>query len=467
MGAAPSLRRRLLLATAAGLLLALLLAGWVLSGLFAQHVQKQFERQLLGQLDNVTARLVFNDQGLPHIDPRTLSDPRWQKPYSGLYWQIDALKGPHNPDRSVALRSRSLWDAALALNNDTMADGQWHVHHTPGPQGQNLLVVERALRSDDTPGIQWRVVVAEDSADNTAATQAYTQVLGLSLAVLFAALMLVAWAQVAVGLRPLDTLRAGLQRLRQGETARLEGTFPTEVQPLVADLNQVLLQNDTLVERARTQAGNLAHALRTPLAVIRQVANQTGDTSAAWPTVLEQVATAQHHIDWHLKRAQRASLAGVRGLKTEVAPLLSGLVRVMKKVHAEKRLTVLVQTPPETTWFAGDPQDFQEMVGNLLDNACKWAHHEVHLRVQNTPDHGLIVSVEDDGPGVDPAALSTMTQRGVRLDEKTPGSGLGLAIVQDVAEVYGGKLVLTSPCALGGLCATLGLPGAPTPVAAG
>ncbi|MEY2684295.1 MAG: hypothetical protein RJA09_1439 [Pseudomonadota bacterium] len=455
----PSLRLRLLVATAVGLLLALAVAGWMLSGLFAQHVQKQFEHQLLQQLDQVTARLVFNGQQ-PQIDPRNLSDPRWHKPYSGLYWQLDALAGPGHQGRSAALRSRSLWDTTLTLDNDPMGDGQWHVHSATGPQQQNLLVVERALRSEDTPGVQWRLMVGQDTADHTAATQAYTRVLGWSLLVLFVLLMLAAWAQVVVGLHPLTSLAGGLQQLRQGKTQRLEGGFPAEVQPLVADLNQVLAHNEALLDRARTQAGNLAHALRTPLAVIRQVATTPDPHTTHWATVLEQVTAAQHHIDWHLKRARLAASGGMPGQKTAVEPLVTGLVRVMEKVHADKGLHITTTGPSHPVWFGGDAQDLQEMVGNLLDNACKWAHGTVRVTL-STSGNRVVIAVDDDGPGVAPPQLQHITQRGVRLDETTPGTGLGLAIAQDLTQLYGGTLSFTSPGVLGGLAATLVLPGTP------
>lgn len=464
-----SLRVRLLWLTAVGVAVALLLSGWVLHGLFAQHIQQQFERNLLLQLDQLTARLDFGADRQPLVNTDALSDPRWQRPYGGLYWQIDAIHTAQTPPQRVTtLRSRSLWDTTLALANDPMADGGWHVHTGLGPQQQPLLMVERALQAPETPGVQWRLVVAEDTQAQAEALHAYRRVLFGSLATLFALLVLAAWAQVALGLRPLASLQTGLNRLRAGHTPRLEGDFPPEVQPLVADLNQVLAHNEALLDRARTQAGNLAHALKTPLAVLRQVAAAPQHTDHPWRTVQEQVDMAQRHIDWHLKRAHLAAGPGRPGQQAPVQPCVDGLLRVMAKVHADRGITLQNHWTAPTTRFAGEAHDLQEMVGNLLDNACKWARQTVVVGPGPDPGPGrFAVRVSDDGPGVGANAIARITQRGVRLDEEAPGSGLGLAIVQDLARLWGGGLELASPGELGGLTATLVLPLAPEAVPTG
>lgn len=460
-----SLRFRLLAVTVAGLTVAVVLAGLVLSGLFREHVQRQFEAALVQQLDQVTARLEFDAQGQPAIAAQALSDPRWLKPYSGLYWQVDAM-APDGRGRAGVLRSRSLWDTSLALQVDALADGAVHMHEVSGPQGAPLLVLERTVRAEGVDAARWRLIVAADLQATQAATAQFTRVLALSLAALLVLLAAAAWAQVAVGLRPLQALQRGLQDVQQARTTRLQGAFPAEMQPLVDDFNAVLARNAEVVERARTQAGNLAHALKTPLSVLENAACAPAPSDGAALAALaalvrEQVQVARRHIDWHLARSRVAASAHLPGQRTALEPVVGGLVRVMNKVHAGRGVDITVALPDAPLFFAGEAQDLQEMLGNLLDNACKWAQSTVRLQAQvlgGQPSQ-MVVSVEDDGPGIGAAQRAQAVERGVRLDETVPGTGLGLAIVQDLAALYGGRLDL-EPADLGGLRVVLVLPAA-------
>jgi signal transduction histidine kinase len=470
---ARSLRFRLLAATLSGLAVATLLAGLVLAGIFRSHVMRQFEAGLAQQLDQLTARLEFDAGGQPVIDVDSLSDPRWQRPYSGLYWQLDerARDAPGARDRPGVLRSRSLWDTSLQLQADALADGSVHVHEGTGPQGARLLMLERTVQADAAPGSRWRLVVAADLHEVAEAVGRFNGVLALSLAVLAGLLALAAWAQVTVGLRPLRALQQSLHALQQGRSARLQGRFPAEVQPLVDDFNRVLEHQAAGVERARTQAGNLAHALKTPLSVLEQAAAREapGVASAAVPgqpapptlpaLVREQVAVARRHVDGHLARARVAATRALPGQRTPVAPVARGLLRVMDRVHAARGLRLQLQASDEVC-FAGEEQDLQEILGNLLDNACKWARSSVTLHAEPLPGASpprLRIQVQDDGPGIDAGQRLAVLGRGVRLDESVPGSGLGLAIVQDLVGLYGGSMDL-QPGTDGGLCVRLELP---------
>ncbi len=460
-----SLRFRLLAVTVAGVAVAVVLAGLVLSGLFREHVQRQFEAALVQQLDQVTARLEFDAQGQPAIAAQALSDPRWLKPYSGLYWQVDAM-APDGRGRAGVLRSRSLWDTSLTLQVDALADGAVHMHEVSGPQGAPLLVLERTVRAEGVDAARWRLIVAADLQATQAATAQFTRVLALSLAALLVLLAAAAWAQVAVGLRPLQALQRGLQDVQQARTTRLQGAFPAEMQPLVDDFNAVLERNAEVVERARTQAGNLAHALKTPLSVLENAACAPAPSDGAALAALaalvrEQVQVARRHIDWHLARSRVAASAHLPGQRTALESVVGGLVRVMNKVHAGRGVDITVALPDAPLFFAGEAQDLQEMLGNLLDNACKWAQSTVRLQAQvlgGQPSQ-MVVSVEDDGPGIGAAQRAQAVERGVRLDETVPGTGLGLAIVQDLAALYGGRLEL-EPADLGGLRVVLVLPAA-------
>jgi signal transduction histidine kinase len=465
-----SLRVRLALFTVVGLALALMAAGFTLQSLFHDEVRGQFQQGLIQQLDEVTARLALDAQGRPQVNAEGLSDPRWRRPYSGLYWQVDELPAS-GASRQAVLRSRSLWDSSLTLLPDPLGDGALHVHQAPGPQGASLMVLERTVRIGEpgqaTPSAssRWRLMVAADLRDTHAATARFQRVLMVSLLALLMLLGLVTMAQLSFGLKPLVSLQKGLQAVQQGQSATLEGRFPSELQPLVSDFNQVLDQHRQGLARARTQAGNLAHALKTPLAVMQQAAQRAAAGSELAALVIEQVDKARRQVDWHLKRARLAATHQLPGHQTDVATTVSGLVRVMNKVHVDKGLTLL-WTPPDdaSLQFAGDEQDLQEMVGNLLDNACKWADQRVAVRVEvsasgqmDAAGSALCIHIEDDGPGIPDAMRAEVTARGSRLDETVPGSGLGLDIVHELASLYGGRLQLQRS-EWGGLAACLTLP---------
>jgi signal transduction histidine kinase len=460
-----SLRVRLALLWALGLALALMAAGFTLQRLFQDEVLGQFQQGLSQQLDQVTARIVLDAQGQPRLDGASLSDPRWQRPYSGLYWQVDELPAS-GARRQAVLRSRSLWDSNLMLEADPLADGALHVHQAQGPQGASLMVLERTVKIGDaiapapSPS-RWRLIVAADLGATHEATERFQRVLAASLLALFVLLGLAAAAQLSLGLRPLADLQQRLQAVQQGHSSTLEGRFPQELQPLVDDFNQVLDQHRQGLERARTQAGNLAHALKTPLAVMQQAAQRADAEPELASLVNEQVDKARRQVDWHLKRARLAASHQLPGQQTDVGAALAGLIRVMNKVHADKGLTLQWAEPPaETAMFAGEAQDLQEMVGNLLDNACKWARSQVLIRVRaeaEGPRQLLGIHIDDDGPGIPEHLRAVVTARGARLDEAVPGSGLGLDIVHELAGLYGGHLRLQqSPW--GGLSAQLSLP---------
>lgn len=459
-----SLRFRLLAATLGALLIALLLAGLLLSGLFRDHVLRQFATTLTAQLDQLTARLEFDPAGRPQLDARTLTDPRWSRPLSGLYWQVDKLVGG-SVQRGV-LRSRSLWDVALTVPSDALASDVVHEHELAGPGGSRLLVVERTVKRD-AGADQWRLLVAGDLRETEAAMTRFNGELAASLAVLLVLLCAAAVAQVAVGLAPLRTLQRALASVHQGHSQRLSGQFPDEVQPLIDNFNGVLDRNAEVVSRARTQAGNLAHAIKTPLAAMAQAAATAAthaDSAAELaPLVREQVAVARRHVDWHLARSRAAAALGVPGARVALGPVLAGLLRVLERVHAARDLALVCEPIDAECAFAGEEQDLQEMLGNLLENACQWARSEVHIQAMLLAEpqgRMLHIVIDDDGPGIDAGRRDQVMARGARLDESMPGSGLGLAIVHELADLYGGRLTLGT-AALGGLHVELTLPGAP------
>ena len=465
-GLQKSLRLRLLAGTLFWIAASIIAAGWGLGNLFQRHVEAQFHAELKTHLDQLTAQLTLDDKGLPTL-ALPLSDPRLSRPYSGCYWQIDEIKA----DASAAsglLRSRSLWDHVLAVPPDTPANGEIHQHRIVGPEGKALGMVERSVRIDDTPDGKprsYRLIAAADESLMTEPVASFSGALWLALVVLGIGLVLAALVQVFVGLAPLRKLHAALGKVRSGETPQLDGDFPAEIMPLVDEFNTVLAQNAEVVERARTQAGNLAHALKTPLSVLANAATSANpQQNELARLVVDQVDTARKQVDYHLTRAQAAATTRMPGRRTPLLPIIDGLVRAMQRIHAERALELRVQPMPETLAFRGDAHDLQEMLGNLLDNACKWASHRVEINAASNGDQ-LLITFDDDGQGLAAEQRESVIQRGVRADEKVSGSGLGLAIVADLTQIYGGGVVLQdSP--LGGLRVVLTLPGLTRPAPA-
>ena len=259
------------------------------------------------------------------------------------------------------------------------------------------------------------------------------------------------------GLSPFDELRKRLTSVREGRDQRLTGTYPTEVQPLVNDLNDLLDNRDQMVRRAVATAGDLAHGLKTPLAVIAQEAERAekaGHHELA-STVGQQVERMQRQVDYHLTHARAAAGRARPGARCAILASAEGLSRTLLRLHAERGVTIDVRVAPEHT-FRGQREELDEMLGNLLDNACKWAASRV--TVTSSEGEALVtITVDDDGPGIAPELREAVLQRGVRADEAAPGSGFGLAIVRDLAELYGGAISLTSSPA-GGVRARLELP---------
>ncbi len=279
------------------------------------------------------------------------------------------------------------------------------------------------------------------------------------VATLAALLLLVGLIQVSRGMSPIAQLRHRLSSIHEGHARRVNGEFPSEVQPLVDDLNALLAERDRVIERAQAKAGDLAHGLKTPLAVLLQEA-ETAERSGqpqVGAAIRHQVDRMQRQMDYHLAHARAAASGAAPGTRCEVAEVAEGLARTLRRLYVDRHLTVSLSVATGHA-VRVERADLEEMLGNVLDNACKWAASSVSLSTTRT-DASLVMMIDDDGPGVDDALLESVLQRGVRADETAPGSGFGLAIVRDLSEVYGGTIVLSrSP--LGGLRATLTLPSA-------
>ena len=454
-----SLRRRLTIGMAVWITGALLLTGLVLNRLFADQVSRQFDAELSRHLEQLIGQLELDSSGRPTLRD-DLSDPRFQRPLSGLYWQVDDIE----PGGTVArLRSRSLWDGALALPKDTVDDGQPHWHEIEGPDGQRLRLLERRVYVADAPDTPLRLSVAAP-ADLLASQQrdfAWSSTMALGLLAL--TLVAAAAMQLMAALQPLRRLRDELVEVRAGHASAIVGRFPDEIQPLVDEFNLVLSEQAASTARARAQAGNLAHALKTPLTILANASRSESPQQLA-KTVEEQVAVARRQVEIELARARAIASAGARRaqLRSQPAAVAANLLRVMQQLHSGRVLSYALQTDDPTLWVRADGTDLSEMLGNLLDNACKWARSRVVVSVR--ADNGrVVIEVDDDGVGLSPEQRRAVLARGVRADERMPGSGLGLSIVSELALLHDGELDLHQAPG-GGLRARLCLPETAAPV---
>lgn len=424
----------------------LIVVGLLLSSLFGNYVERSFDSQLSVLLDAVVAASEIEPGGTLGIGT-TVAEGRFDTPYSGWYWQVSDAGG-------VRLRSRSLWDQELRRVALGRAGDVVH-REDDGPDGQRLRLVARVITFPDAEQ-SLLYQVGGDLSRSRGEVARFNKQLGWSLALLFAGLLIAVVVQIRFGLRPLRRIRESLARIRHGDIDRLDGSFPAEIAPLAQEINVLLQHNAHVLERARTHVGNLAHALKTPITIIANEAAAAGPSAA---TVAQQVVLVRRQIDHHLARARTAATVGVLGTRTDVRPVLHGLERTLMRIHADRRIDIEIDCDDGLA-FAGERQDLEEMLGNLLDNGCKWAAATVNAGARRDRG-GLEIVIDDDGPGLAAAERIDAVDRGRRLDESVPGSGLGLAIVNDIAALYDGSLTLEDAPA-GGLRAVLRLPLAET-----
>lgn len=451
---ANSLALRLFLSATAWTVVILLITGIVLSSLYRQAVERSFDRRLGVYLRTLVADIAAPEEGVEKF-PQSLAEPLFELPLSGWYWQITRLDSGKNEIRS----SRSLWDGGLPQLKESGVtagpDGS-RQGYVDGAEDQRLRLVERNIELGDEG--TFLVAVAGDAAEITDETRAFDQALFITFSILAAVLLLTTMFQVRFGLAPLKRITGSLAAIRAGGAERLAGKFPEEIAPLARETNALIEANKEIVERARTHVGNLAHALKTPLSVMVNEAAGRGDDPLA-AKVREQAEIMRDQITRHLERARLSAGLTVIGSLTDVAPVVEALARTMEKIHRDKHLAIDVHADSQAR-FRGERPDLEEMIGNLVDNACKWATARVAIEVVREASGlapALHIVVDDDGRGLSPSEREQVAKRGRRLDETKPGSGLGLSIVVELAALYGGSLNLgTAP--LGGLRAELVLP---------
>ncbi len=441
-----SLRVRLLGLAAVTIGAALVLAWIALTILFERHVARRVDAELSNLLVQIAANL---DASGPQVTlTAEPADPRFQRPFGGLYWQIE-------PKGGEPLRSRSLWDEALPPPpSDGAAALSWQA---PGPQNAPLLLRAETLRLLSPAGERpVRVVLAADATDVEQAVGEYGRDLAIALAVIGLCLTAAAAFQVGIGLAPLARLREALAQIRARKKFRLDPGVPREVRPLVEEMNELLAAQEEALSRARARAGDLAHGLKTPLTVLSTVARGLGRSGRNDDAteILAQIEMMRRRIDRQLARAR----LGMDHLATSrLATLVERLVAVMARTPRGAALRFELEIGEDLV-VAADEVDVAEAVGNVLDNACKWARSKVRVSA-SAGEGAIVIAVEDDGPGVPEGQLDDILTRGLRLDAEAEGTGLGLAIVSDIAKAYRGELGL-SRSALGGLRVRIAWPAA-------
>jgi len=451
-----SLARRLM--GSAGLIGVVLLGGIVLI------LSTLYTSQILTILDNELDRTVTTLQGAVDADvagqividaDREPSDPFFETPLSGRYWAVlvsDAA-GLYTP----VAQSDSVWDGVLPWSADTLNvitqnSGHPQRANGVGPSGEPLRMVGQAmiLSEIEQPVI---LLVGFDRSETDRGSLRFTLILTATMAAIGIGFLFALLLGIRSALAPLRRIEADIADVREGRRTLMETDYPREVLPLNLELNKLLEHNRGIVERAQTHVGNLAHALKTPLAVL---VNEAKGQTPLDDVVRRQAGAMHDNVQHYLKRARAAARAQTVGARSEVKPVLDDLARLLNKLFAERQINVSVNCP-KGVYVRLEKQDLEEMAGNLMENACKWARSEVRVRV--SPSRSMLnIFIDDDGPGLSPDERVAALKRGVRLDEAAPGTGLGLSIVTELADMYEGAFVLEEAPKLGGLRASLRLP---------
>ena len=455
-----SLAARLFATSIAWTLIVLPLAGWLIYSLYREDVQVGFDNNLIKLVDAINVDSMATNGNEP-LQPPNRYEPLFEVPNSGFYWQIKPLDLPNARKLvSASLATGSLISPYELKFPADKTGKRWR--NTAGPDGKPIRIVEVVNTvgyQADTPRYSILVAGPYDWIAELITNFRSRLMIALTLAGL--GLLAVTIVQIQFGLAPLRHIERGLAAVRSGDAQDLSGDLPSEIKPLQAELNALIRANHEIIERARTQVGNLAHALKTPLAVIT---NEADDNKSEFAVkVAEQAKIMREQVTHYLDRARMAARANVIGRTTPIGPVVQSLKRALERINRDKGVMIAIDCPDDLR-FQGEQQDLEEMLGNLLDNACKWSRGTVHFTAaaQSPTPTGrrmLTITVEDDGKGLSAEQRTKIGKRGTRLDETTPGTGLGLSIVADIATTYLGAMKLdASPH--GGLLILLELPAA-------
>lgn len=473
-GSTGSLARRMITIAALWIVILLAVGGFALDRVLTSAITRNFDAQLEFVLTALIASAEIGPDGEVFLN-RPLADQRFLEPYSGVYFQISGeqparqaaiqapaqaanqaaaptgAQAPAEGGRSIQdLPSRSLWDRRLKVGfGDPHFDP--HVYDSNEFPDEPLRVLERDARLPGSP-VRWRFQVAQSRAGLDEQIKVLRETMIRSFGMLGIGLIVLAALQAFYGLWPLRRVRQAIAEVRSGRLSRVEGRFPQEIAPLTAELNALLEHNELQAEEARRHAGNLAHALKTPLTVITNAATAAAPDLA--DTVCREATTMRRQVDHHLARARAIGRRSSAQARSAVWPSLEAVERAVDRLH--EHVTVDLAGDKQAV-VRVERQDLDEMLGNLIENAAKYGNGRVFVTVKTTSEC-VEIEVEDDGPGIPEEERLSIFDRGARLDTGKPGTGLGLAIVRDVAQIYGGSVHLEESEDLGGLLARLKLP---------
>lgn len=451
-----SLAFRLMLSSAIVAVILLALTAILLNELFQSALERNFDARLRAAIDALSANVEPTADGTPALTG-TLADNRFAIADSGWYWQVVAPKPGARPLLSASRLGEPL--PVEAADRQARDQNRIAAFSMRDERGTQLRAIEQKVTFDGSPG-EYSFMVTGNFDELKEEVRAFRNALYITLGLLGAGLLGAISFQVNFGLRPLKHLRGRLNDIRGGRIEMLESDYPSEIQPVADELNLLVQSNFEIIDRARMQVGNLAHALKTPISVLT---NEARDAPGQFSEkVKEQVGLMRDQVNLYLDRARRAARAQSIGAVTEVESVLQSLGRTLERINRDKGVAVTVTCDPGLK-FRGERQDLEEIAGNLMDNACKWCKSRVEVRGLLLPTPGedgrrwLAIEVDDDGPGLKPEQRATALKRGQRLDESKPGSGLGLSIVTETAAMYGGRVDLDD-ARLGGLRVRLRLP---------
>ena len=441
-----SLAVRLFFSATVWIILTLLSAGLLLSDLNKQNNLEAFDDRLNLLVETlIGGSKVDSSDGITVVT--SIGDPRFFQPYSGWYWQI-------NKGNKTLSRSRSMWDQVFTLDKRLIGGRTQFIDSVGNNKEQvieqkNLYIVEREI---SFPGITEPItfILSGDTFEYKENIKNFDNTLSAILIFLGAGLMIAVFLQVRFGLLPLNKIKDALFKIRNGDKKKLEAKYPLEVQPLAIEINDLLEHNEKIVERARTHVGNLAHVLKTPLAVI------TNEIDKENKLLSNQIVLMRKHIDRYLKKAHLESVG--KNIKSKIAFLqfMNKMILIFQKLYPDKEIEL--QKEFKEFFIYGSLEDMEELVGNLIENACKWGKEKVKIRFENRGNNEVKILIEDDGPGLNQEQKNKVFTRGFRVDEQTPGSGLGLNIVKDIVEIYKGEIWLEKSSSLKGLRVNVVLP---------
>mgnify|MGYP001151318010 CR=1 FL=1 len=431
--------------SAGWLVLALVATGFLLTDLYSRALDTSLSDTLNFHVESLAGAVL--ETGDPSSLDIALSDPRFDRPRSGWYWAIRGNDGTlHNLSNSVVgIALPDLTGPMQAGRRTAILDDAF---------GTRMRVVERTVTLAPNT---YQIVVTGNLSEILLLVDNFRGQAFIVLGAVGVMLAIMSAIVARFAMRPIDRLSAAIERVREGESVAVTGTYPREIAPLAEEVKELLRSNTQIIERARNQVGNLAHGLKTPIAVLRnEAAARKGPLADVVMSESEKMSTM---VATYLERARLAARTSVVGKKADATMIMLRLTRVMRKIHPD--VTIAFQRPDASLpWFRGDEADLEELAGNLLDNACKWSNGQVGVRLdaeRGASSTMLLIRIDDNGPGLSDDDAEKALRRGVRLDEKTPGTGLGLDIVKELVDVYGGSLALKRS-ALGGLLVELRLP---------